>query len=361
MFYWLCGVVSIGLFTFLAFKVAGDMQVKVDDLPSEFERYQSFDSAKVVRSQNLSMALFLESAEDIQYHLTPENHLITYSVQNKTENIFKKINTNGEVIDSLTIHDKPLNIVFVNGYIIHKKGQYYTWTFDGRKQALPITGQNDDFKWDLKKQREQISDIENSSPWVLVDFDYVNPEPVKTVGDEIPTTQAMTTYSMLTYFQNGKCFRFYTTLDVTDRFPYTYREKLLLNNPFKRYNPKIQGRKEIISLPQVQYRYYQKLKLEKVRFSGGGGNAAPFDVMLYHGNLFTDVVYKNDTLKLKEFIYQFNDGSRSPIQIDGKRIGTLTQNKAQPPAIMDGYMYYTNENLAFALFTNDDKKLYMIR
>lgn len=362
MFYWFCGVTIGGLFTFLGLKIFNNKPIESDKLPSEFERYQSFESVKIVRSAKLSMALFLESTEDIQYFFTPENKMITYSVQNKTDNRFTKVDKAGEITDYLIIHSKPHDIVFVNGFIIDKKKRnYYTWSFNGNKQAYPITMQNDRLDWDVNKQQEQISNIVNASPWVLVDYDYISPEPNKPVGDEIPTTQAMNTYAMLTYFINGDCFKFITTLDVTDRFPYTYTEKLLLNNPFKHHNSKVPGGKEITLRPHVKYRYYQKLKLEKVRFSGGGGNAPGFDVMLYHGNLFTDVLYKNDTLKLKEFMYEFNDRSVSDIKINGKSIGTLTKNKAQPPAIIDGYMYYTNENIAYALFTNNDKKLYIIK
>lgn len=334
----------------------------INNPPAGFEQYQSFDSAKAVRFGNVKMTLLLESTADIQYYITPQDEIIVYYVQNKTENLFKKINKDGNIIDSLTIRAKPLNIVFVSGYIINKKTcQYYKWSFDGSNHAHQITQLNVGLEWDIKKQQEQVSKITNASLWVLIDYGYIDPTPQKPAGDELPTTQTMTTYAMLNYFLNDNCFRLYTTLDVTDRFPYTYTEKLLLNNPFKHYNSKVPGGKEITQSPFIKYRYYQKLKLEKVRFSGGGGNAPGFDVMLYHANLFIDVLFRNDTLRLKEFLYEFKDQSSSAIRIDGESIGTLTKNKAQPPAIMEGYMYYTNDNLAYALFTNNDKKLYIIK
>ena len=83
--------------------------------------------------------------------------------------------------------------------------------------------------------------------------------------------------------------------------------------------------------------------------------------MIYHANLYTDIVYKNDTIKLKEFMYLDEKAPPSAITINGKTLGMLTKNKARPPVIMIEYRYYTNAQLDYALFSNDDKKIYLIK
>ena len=136
---------------------------------------------------------------------------------------------------------------------------------------------------------------------------------------------------------------------------------MLWNNPFKRTGKKTGSDGEIIRTANIRYQYFQRLKLEKVRFSGGGGNAPGFSKSLYPGYLFTDVLFKNDTLRLKEFMYLDEEWHTSAVEIDGKNIGALSKNKAQPIKNIDGYMFYTNDNLQYGLFTNNEQKLYLIR
>ncbi|TWR25908.1 hypothetical protein FPZ43_16645 [Mucilaginibacter pallidiroseus] len=362
MFYGFCTIAIVGTFTFIGFQLFKNQETVSDDLPKKFEHYQSLDSSRVIKSGNISMELLTESSEDIQYFLTSDNKLIVYSVLGETKNIFHKVDKKGVVTDSLIINCQPGDIAFVKGYIINKQThQFYKWTFDEKKQPINIALQNNRLDWDIKKQQELYSTIKKDSPAVLVDFGTESPEPVKHSGGEMQTVPSMRTYAMLTYFKEGECYTFFTTLDVHHQFPYSYTEQLLLNNPFKRINNKISGNREIIKTPAIRYRYFQKLKLEKVRFSGGGGNAPGFDEMLFHGNLYTDVAYKKDTLKLKEFMYLEEKWHLSQIEIDGKNIGTVTKNKSQPPHNIDAYMYYTNQQLGYALFANDDKKIYLIK
>ncbi|PJJ84431.1 hypothetical protein [Mucilaginibacter auburnensis] len=363
MLYGFCTVAIIALLTFVGVQFFKNQQTISDDLPTEFSHYTSIDSSSVIKAGKVSMTLLLESTEDIKTFLTPNNEVIVYTVPEKKTNSFYKISRDGVLIDSLTLKCRQTDIAFVKGYVIDRKyHQYYKWGFDGNKEAVNIPLQNERLDWDLKKQQEQLKVVKEKSTAVYVDYETKTPEPIKPAADgEIQAVPTMETYTVLTYFVNDDCFRFFTTLDTDKDFPYSYTEKLLLNDLFKRINTKVSGNKEIIKAPEIKYRYFQKLKLEKVRFSGGGGNAAPFDVMLFHGNLFTDVIYKTDTLKLKEFMYLDQKWHQSSIEIDGKNIGTLMKNKKQPPHDIDAYMYYTNPQIDYALFTNNDKKLYLIK
>lgn len=362
MFYILLFIVAICACIIFWLKRTKERSIRTEKFMQQFEHYQSLDSLKVITSGNLTMQLLLESTEDIQSFLTSDNHVIIYTVSGKTENLFYKISPTGDIIDSLMINSRHTNIVFVKGFIIDKDThQYYKWSFDGSKQPIHATVKNGQLDWKVEKQQEQLAAIVEKSMTVYVDYQVESPEPQKSTGDEIQTTQAIKTYAILNYFVNDECFQFYTTLDVNRHFPYSYTQKLLLNNLFKRINTAVSGDKEVIQTANIQYRYFQKTAQEKVRFSGGGGNAPGFNKELYHGNLFTDVVFKNDTLRLKEFMYLDEEWHASAIDINGKNIGTLTKNKAQPPVIVDAYMYYTNPKLAYALFSNSDRKLYLIK
>lgn len=362
MLYGFCTVMAVGLIVFIGQKFFGSVESKSDQLPKKFGHYQSLDSLKTIRSGKISMELLLESTEDIQYFLTPENEVIAYGVAGQMRNIFIKISPGGTVLDSLVINAKPLSLAFVKGYIVNKdENQYYRWSFDGNRHPFSISLQNEHFEWDTQKQQALFDSIVKKSPTVVIDYGTASPEPVKSSAGELQTIPAMQTFTTMTYFVKNKCFKFFTTLNVSRQFPYAYTEELLLNSFFKKINNNISGNREIIKTPDIRYRYFQKLKPEKVRFSGGGGNTPGFTKLIFHGNLFTDVIYKNDTLKLKEFMYLDEGWHASQIEIDGKNIGTLTKNKVQPPHYIDAYLYYTNPQLAYALFSNDDKKLYLIK
>lgn len=363
MLYGFCTVTIIGLLTFLGVQFFKNQQNVSDDLPTEFSHYTSIDSSNVIKGGKVSMTLLLESTEDIKTFLTPNNEVIVYTVPEKMTNSFYKISRDGVMSDSLLINSRQTDIAFVKGYIIDKKHhQYYKWSFDGNKKAINTTLQNERLDWDLKKQQQQLADIKDRSSAVSVDYETKSPEPLKPAAEgEIQAVPTMETYTILTYFVDDNCFRFFTTLNTHEDFPYSYTEKLLLNDLFKRIITKVSSGKEIIKAPEIRYRYFQKLKLEKVYVPGPGGNAKGYDKMIFHGNLYTDVIYKTDTLKLKEFMYLDAEWHTADIEINGQNIGTLTKNKGRTPQYIKAYMYYTNPQLGYALFSNDDKKLYLIK
>ncbi|QXV63831.1 hypothetical protein INP83_12010 [Mucilaginibacter sp. 21P] len=71
--------------------------------------------------------------------------------------------------------------------------------------------------------------------------------------------------------------------------------------------------------------------------------------------------HKKDTLKLKESLYLEEKWHLSQIKIDGNNIGTVTKNESHPPHNIGAYRCYKNAKLGYALFANDDKKLYIIK
>ncbi|MCX3264854.1 hypothetical protein [Pedobacter agri] len=362
MWYYVITVLILGVLVAAAFNFSQYRKTAIDELPKSFLQYQSLDRSEVITSSKVSMRLVMESTVDIQYFMTASNELIVYAVPRPEENVFSKFNEQGEVTDSLIIHGKPSDIAFIDGLVINKgKHQYYQWSFDGSSEAKNIVMQNEDFKWNSTRQQELLEKVVHTAKSVYVEYDSDSPAPQKMEGDKIQIVPSIRTFAKLTYFDGGNCYQFFTTLNVYKQFPYAATQELLMNNIFKRINTKVSGDKEIIQTPFIRYRYFQKLKREKVRFPGGGGNMPGYDKILFHGNLFTDLVYKNDTLRVKEFMYLEQDRASSSIQIAGESLGTFTKNKVRPISSIEAYMYYSHPNLSYALFTNSDKKLYIIK
>ncbi|MEA1849658.1 hypothetical protein U9K52_12105 [Chryseobacterium sp. MHB01] len=362
MFFLVCSVVIISLSIVLALNYFKNKSVS-EELPNEFERYQSIDSSKAIISGNATMSLLLESTEEIQSFLTPDQQVIIYTIPKKNTHSFFKVSRSGSIIDSLTINGRQAEIVFIKGFILDKKNlQYYSWSFSGNKRPINIITQNGDFAWNKEQQQKQLAEIIRDSEFVYVDYQSGDsPAPQKESGEAMQTTQAMMTYAILTYFINGNCTQLYTTIDISEKFPWSYTENLLFNNLFKYIDTSSRRTKAYIKAKEIQYRYFQKLTYEKVHFSGSGGYNPGFDEMLYSGNLFTDISYKNDTLRLKEFMYLNDKWHQSAIEINGKNIGTLTKNKVQPPENIDAYGYYSHPKLEYALFTTSDKKIFIIK
>ncbi|WP_295768958.1 hypothetical protein [uncultured Mucilaginibacter sp.] len=355
-------IIIIALLFFLGVKFLKSIEKINDKLPAKFYHYQSIDSLETIKSGGIQLKQLITAQEEIQSIITKDNNVILYSISDKDTNTFIKLNGDGDVVDSLVITCRPYNLAFVNGFIIDKKNnEYYNWSLTGKKTPIKIEVQNANLSWDVENEKKEIKMIAKESSAVYVDFKEEELKPQPKISGGLQTTQAMKMYTVLTYFTNDKCIQFSTRQDVSEYFPYSYTEELLLNSLFKHIDTTAHRQKKFIKSANVNYKFFQRIKYEKVRFSGGGGNAPAFDVELYHGNLFTDVVFKRDTLQLKEFMYQDKSWRQSEITIDGVKLGTLTKNKAQPPIIIDGYGFYTNPQLNYALFTNDDKKVYVIK
>lgn len=359
--FYLIPVIGIAAAVYLLFSKAFK-NGKPDELPKTYAAYQSIDSVKTIESGTAKLDLLFESEKNIQSFLTEENNVIVYTVHGKRGNTFYKIAANGDVIDTLKIDRRTGDLAFVKGFIIDKEvNEYYKWSFDGNKVPIKMQDENTGLDWDTGRQKSKIAHIKDLPGLVYVDYRSRSPSPEKTVEGNIQAMQAVTAFAVLTYFTGDDCFQFYTTLNISRQFPWSYTQQLIWNNLFKRIDERSADNGEIIPSPAMSYRYFHRLKKEKVRFSGGGGNAPGFTKVLYPGYLFSTIVFQKDTIKIKEFMYLEEGMPGSSIKIDGKQVGTFSRNKAQPIENIDGYMYYTNHKLQYALFANDDRKIYQIR
>ncbi|WP_443947114.1 hypothetical protein ACJVDH_08395 [Pedobacter sp. AW1-32] len=331
-------------------------------LPARFEKYQSIDSIETMQTGKASLDLLLQSQKNIEFFLTPDKYLVVYSMPSDKENQFIKIDTNGNVIDSLEIISKPENLIFLKGFIVDKTTKvFYKWSFNGSREPIKLISQNLDFKADSDEQNAQLTEILKKSTAVFLDFNFDSPAPPKQIGEVLQTTQGINSYAIVTYFIGEEGFQMYTQLNVHKYFSSSFLAQMAWNNLFKRLTAKNHFDGEIIKSSNIVYQYFQKQKLESVRFSGGGGSAPGFSKDLYPGFLFTDVIFKTDTFKIKEFMYLDEAWNTSSVEIEGKNIGALAKNKVQPVQNIDAYQYFADEKLHYVLFTNNDKKLYIIR
>ncbi|QDW24365.1 hypothetical protein FFJ24_005825 [Pedobacter sp. KBS0701] len=184
------------------------------------------------------------------------------------------------------------------------------------------------FRDSAAAQQKQLDNILQNGKDICADYQVEDPAPKKRTSEGIHTVTSIKPFAILTCFLQNKCFQFYTDLNTYKYFTSYDMEKLLLNSLFKVIDSRLN--KKIIPSKNIRYCYYQKLKSEKVRFSGGGGNAPGFDKEIYHGNLYSDIIFKTDTIRLKEFFYLSEDWQQSSVEFDGKNIATLTKNKEQP-------------------------------
>lgn len=333
-----------------------------DKIPEKYEWYQPIDSTNEIESGAARLELLLESEENIQSFLTEENDVIIYTVHGKRNNTFYKLGIDGEITDSLRLDRRGGDLAFVKGFIIDKEmNEYYTWSFNGNKVPIKIRTENARLNWDTAMQKSKLAEIKAAQSIVLVDYRSKSALPEKAAAGKIQATQVPITFTVLTYFNGDQCFQFYTTLNTGRDFPWSDTQKLLWNNLFRRPDESFVNKGEITQSATLIYRYFHRLKKEKIKFSGPGGNAAGFTAVLYPGYLFTDIVFHKDTIKIKEFMYLDEERPNSSIKIDGMLIGNFSKNKVQPLERVDGYMYYTNPHLRYALFANSDKKLYRIR
>jgi len=331
-------------------------------LPVRFDSYQFLDEIETIQSGSSKMSLFLESKNNIEFFLTPENYLVIYSMPTEKQNQFTKIDTNGNMTDTLIIFSKPEDLIFLKGFIIDKKTKrYYNWCFTGSKEPVKLITQNIDFRADAHEQDTQLKEILKNSKAIHLDFNFDSPAAKKQVGTGLTTVQGINSYAVVTYFIGTEGFELFTQLSVHKFFPSSFLAEMAWNNVFRRLTAKNRFEGEIIKSSNIVYQHFQKQKIEKVSFSGGGGNAPGFSKQLYPGSLFTNIVFRTDTFKVKEFMYLDEEWNTSAIEIAGKNIGALSKNKSQPVENINGYQYFTTASLHYALFTNNDKKLYLIR
>ncbi|MEP6803142.1 MAG: hypothetical protein ABI892_01370, partial [Flavobacterium sp.] len=165
------------------------------------------------------------------------------------------------------------------------------------------------------------------------------------------------TVYIIVYLMEGQWYNFYTLTDISKRISLdeVLSSRVSTNTLFKKYN-KNEQEWEVILHKNIVYKYFHKIKEEKIIIPGGGGSS--YSGYWWKGQLFSNLIINNDTLKIYDDLYLDEKWhAKTPIIINGKKIGSLNRSERE----VEPLMFYSNNALDYSLFTNDEKKLYFIK
>jgi hypothetical protein len=348
-------------------------------LPNDYKNYNSLNSLNTKNTilfGNYYLELMFKSSEPIEQALLPSNDLIVSTTSKKNDSAkikhFFKLNKKGEIIDSISFIEtfENGNEELLNNYLVNTKHKYFkTWPLDGKKTKINFILQNQDFNIGSTNEKKIIDQIFKNAQFRKVDYDFdyhfksqddaLIKQNQSDTGKPVILKINKTVY-IIVYLMNGQWYNFYTLTDISDRIS---SDELLSsrcssNTLFKKYNTEDQKWK-VISNTNIIYKYFHKIKTEKIIIPGGGGGfGSYYENYWWKGQLFSNLIINNDTLKIYDNLYLDEESIPTPIAINGKEIGSLHRDKSEPAQPL---MFYSNKALGYSLFTNDEKKLYMIK
>jgi hypothetical protein len=335
------------------------MKIHCKELSKEFENYKDISNTSF-QANSLEMKLAFKSLENISHYLTYKNDLIVETVEfdskkKDTVKIFYKLNNLGNVIDEIHLKNDKEELYF-KGYFINIKKEYYrTWSLDGDTIKKKFGRQNEKFKWSNEEQKKLYTEIKNSKKL------YFTEELER--DEKINEKEGYKIY----YLQDGKWKIFYENIDrnsfkdleeeyqktlieinFLDKYSYILSDLIEKESSdiFASYHKIKEGENsydepEWKLLPNkcknVKLVYFHKLKRENANWSG---------------TLYSNIIFKKDTIKIKEFLNLDSSKTDYPV-IVGKDIIGFFYNQL--------YYDYSNKYLKYHLFTNDYKKLYIIK
>lgn len=334
--------------------------IKLEPLPEKFNAYQSFEKG-TVKSASLTMSKLFESNikdYDLEHFMTLKNHVIFKVPTEKTVN-FYDVNQDGNIVDSLKLpfeyHQSEIKLL--NHLIINKDAKiYYTWGIDGDKTPKDMILQNEDLSWDEITQRKHFNEILDHSEYY--NFDYVILPIESQVSDNTsgpPIIEGPKLQHFINYIKNQQYFRFYYTIK-NDR-----EKKFLMtdNDLFKKLGTR-NAELEPIPARNIKHQFFHRTSekiYEKINRIGGGSPATK--TMLWQGNLYSNIAYQKDTLKVYQDLY-LEDVPKTTLPIEmGQRHAESFYNKNFK--FQEPYQFFSDPKLNFALFTNDSKKVYIIK
>lgn len=351
---------------------------KQSELPEEYKNYNSLNTLNTKDSilfGKYYLKLLFKSSEPIEQALLPSNDLIvSTTTQKKNSDIVKhfyKLDKKGEIIDSISFVENYKNgkEELICNYIVNKKQKYFrTWPLDGKKNKIIFILQNENMDADRNAERKMINEIFNNAEFRTVDYDFdhefksENDSRIKEnkndTNDQPVIIKLNKTVYIIFYLMNGQWYNFYTLTDISKRVSLdeVLSSRVSSNTLFKKYNKNDQEW-EVLSNKNIIYKYFYKIKGEEVISPGGGGSYYQF--YRWKGQLFSNLIISNDTLKVYEDLYlDENWPLKKNIAINRKEIGRLIRSESED---VEPLMFYSSKALNYSLFTNDAKKLYIIK
>lgn len=349
---------------------------KLPELTEEYKNYSSLNSLNTKESiqfGNYYLKLLFESSEPIEQALLPSNDLIVSTTTKKKDSDiirhFFKLDKKAKIIDSISFVENYKNgeEELLKNYLVNKKLKYFTtWPLDGKKNKINFILQNENMNLDRNIEKKMIDDIFDNAQFRTVDydFDYNFKSKNNSIVEENQNdnekpreVKLNKTVYIIVYLMEGQWYNFYTLTDISKRISLdeVLSSRVSTNTLFKKYN-KNEQEWEVILHKNIVYKYFHKIKEEKIIIPGGGGSS--YSGYWWKGQLFSNLIINNDTLKIYDDLYLDEKWhAKTPIIINGKKIGSLNRSERE----VEPLMFYSNNALDYSLFTNDEKKLYFIK
>jgi hypothetical protein len=213
---------------------------------------------------------------------------------------------------------------------------------DGDTTKKTFISQNKDLKWSNKQQVDLFQKIMNEAKYYsIIDEDY-------TEGEHIPKQEII-------YFMENNWYKLYTYCKLPEHdHDDTKGETSYHHNIFKKYSTD-----EMEMVPKdfsnsIRYLYFQKVKLERGYESCGGGSG--WETNDWEGYLYSTLIIGNDTLKIKRKQSVSDNYLTDATHIHDRDIDGYFRDENLNP-----YMFYSNKDFNFQLFTNNPNSLFIIK
>ena len=300
-------------------------------LPNKYKNYKYLEEIAHY-AENGKTISYLSEREKGFYSLVflnDKNELI-YSRDKGGEEYLLKYNTQGNIIDSLTIRTNYERATFVGNYFLNINNNYYnTWAIDGDTLSKPITYLKETDDWDTPKRKEFLEKTLNTA-------DYLYLTEINKYTNTNDSIQSAKDGAKVFFQKNNQWMYFYIPIEALDYYEEDY------------YGGKILSKGKNIDLIESFY------KKATVKETHKRGMIRPKYVS-YKGYLYTDVVVDNVTFHIKEY--------RGYYAYDYimKETTSYFSNKTESLEDFSGIRIYSNKNLQYNLFTNVEKRMYIIK
>ena len=332
-------------------------------IPEKYKAYVPVYEKKIVFG-DYEMSLKFKSQEPIELIIINTNELLVKTKSKEKLSELSIVNTDGKIVRKYKHLDSYENgeEKLIKGYLVNFEKKYFkTWAFDEREDEKEMIQENDHLDYANDKLTEQIEIIFKTADFIKIDYDYdyqyleQKKDKDKDDGKPAPIYFKPTVY-VINYLKQNTWHPFYTLIDVSRKVSLNEVLSSEGNSLFEKYNAS-NKEWEVIQNENITYQYFHKIRTKRIIHPIGGGQPA-YKADWWLGNLYLNVNIDKDTLKIYDNLYLDEEWLQTPIQINGKEVGTFYDLNEKP---IKPFMLYSNQNLNFHLFTNDIKKLFFIQ
>jgi hypothetical protein len=310
-------------------------------LPIVYKNYKPLDRIHNFGKHTIQLAFEIKGInngatldQNVEHYLNNNNELIIQTAKRLSSDSFLfhfyKLDKAAKVIDSVSflrsylIKDSTGEEALFNGYLINKELKYYkTWPMDGNRSKVFFTPINKNLTWSDERINHYYDSIKQNYLYLdeLDEWEAVNSEENKMRIRKIFLLDK--TWYIL-YGNNLKSGDINHVMSIGSE-----------NNLFKAYHAE-----DMASLPIEHANFSLDYVHEENYVKEEGINYGSYNYY-WEGVLYFHLVVGNDTLKFKSNQKWLEDEPVDKFKLD--------------------YGFYQNNQLNYSLFTNDGKKLYIIK